>query len=158
MFPKHYCLQLQSFAFYSRFQIAVSLLQSGTHTGDYFICGAFLFKPLDGFFFTPHRANFVINISGNTQWHFKWNTNEKTLLFLVTLFSQIWKEITIKLPESYLSFLNCLGCCHYSAKLSISSPLDRNYAPFGVTVGGKLKHDVFRGKKNSMRHKENYLP
>lgn len=53
----------------------VSLLQSGTHTGDYFICGAVLLKPLDSFFFTPHRANFVINISGNIRWHFKWNTN-----------------------------------------------------------------------------------
>lgn len=158
MFPKHYCLQLKSFAFYSCFQIPVSLLQSGTHTGDYFIGGASLFKPLDGFFFTLHGANFVINISGNTQWHFKWNTNEKTLLFLVTRFSQIWKEITVKLAESYLSFLNGIGCCHYSAKLSFSSPLDRNYASFGATVGRKLKYDIFRGKKRFHEAKRELLP
>lgn len=74
-------------------------------------------------------ANFVINISGSTQWHFKWNTNYKILLFLVTLFSQIWKEIAIKWPKAHLSLLNSLGCCHGSAKFSISSPLDRNCAP-----------------------------
>lgn len=48
-----------------------SLRQSGTHTGDYFICGAFLFTLLDGCLFTAHAAHLGINISGNTQWHFK---------------------------------------------------------------------------------------
>lgn len=43
----------QSVAFYSCFRTTTSLLQSGTHSGDYFICGAFLFKPLDGSF-SPH--------------------------------------------------------------------------------------------------------
>ena len=43
----------QSVAFYSCFRTTTSLLQSGTHSGDYFICGAFLFKPLD-VSFSPH--------------------------------------------------------------------------------------------------------
>lgn len=149
MFPKHCCLQWQSFAFFLAPRFPTSLLQSGTHTGDYFIRGAFLFMPLDGFLFTLQAANFVINISGNTQWHFKWNTNEKTLLFLATVSPQIWKEITIKLPKSHLSFFKLPQLSLFCQTLY--------FYPFGAKVGRKLKHDTFR-ENHSLRHRKELLP
>lgn len=137
IFPKHYYLQLQSFPW---------LCSNLEHTLGTI---SFVAPSCSWLWMVPFSHYRQLILSLTFQETHSGILSEiqirKLYCFLVTLFSQIWKEITIKLLVKFI-FLKLPQLLSLFHQTFYFSPLRQKLCPFGARMGKKLKPDTLRRK------------